>query len=226
MLNIDTAVETASVCLAENDTVLNVKENPSPKDSASWIHTAIKELLEEKNFTLHQLSAVAVTAGPGSYTGLRVGMATAKGLCYVLGVPLITVNTLQVMAVAALEETTDLLCPMIDARRTEVFTAVYNHNLKAVVPPQNLVLSENTLKEALQTQTVTFFGNGSFKFQRMIKHPNAVFKDIGANAKHLAVLAYKALTRREQADLAYSEPFYGKEFYSPAFPPATKKFVI
>ncbi|MBD0351799.1 MAG: tRNA (adenosine(37)-N6)-threonylcarbamoyltransferase complex dimerization subunit type 1 TsaB [Flavisolibacter sp.] len=216
LLHIDTALEAASVCLSQNETVLRMKGNTVQKDSATWLHTAIKELLQEHQVTLQQLSAVAVSAGPGSYTGLRVGMATAKGLCYAAALPLITINTLQMMAVAALEEDTDLLCPMIDARRMEVFLAVYNKELGEVVPPQNCILQATALHEWLHSNTITFFGSGSTKFREILNHPNAFFKNIPTNAKHLVPLAYKSLQHQQFADLAYCEPFYGKEFYSPS----------
>ena len=109
ILNIDTAVEGASVGLAQDATTVAFRENPSQTDSAAWLHVAIKELLQENNYSLQQVDAVAVSAGPGSYTGLRVGMAAAKGLCYAAGLPLITISTLQMMAVAALNETNCLM---------------------------------------------------------------------------------------------------------------------
>src|SRR4029079_3666588 len=127
---------------------------------------------------MHQVAAVAVSAGPGSYTGLRVGMAAAKGLCYALRIPLLTINTLQMMAAAAVAEPTDLLCPMIDARRMEVFTGLYTKKLDAVMPAQALILQENSFADVLQKHTVTFFGNGSEKCKTVIQHPNAVFRTI------------------------------------------------
>ena len=159
ILNIDTAVQTSSICLSENDETLAVKINPSQKDSAAWLHVAIKELLHEKNLFLQQLEAIAVSEGPGSYTGLRVGMATAKGLCYALNKPLITINTLQMMAFAAPKQHQGLLCPMIDARRMEVFTAIFDQNLNFILPPANLVLSETSFNDFLQKNKILFFGN-------------------------------------------------------------------
>jgi len=126
ILNIDTAVQSASVCLSENNDLIGLKINPSQKDHASWLHIAIEQLLKENAIDLQKLAAIAVSAGPGSYTGLRVGMASAKGLCYVLNIPLITVDTLKMMANAAVVENTDLLCPMIDASRMDVFAALFD----------------------------------------------------------------------------------------------------
>ena len=185
-------------------------------ESASWIHTAIAQALQEASLSLKEVSAVAVSAGPGSYTGLRVGMATAKGLCFALGIPLITINTLHMMAVAALEEPTRLLCPMIDARRMEVFTGVYTKKLEEVLPAQALILQPDSFAALLEEDSITFFGNGSAKFQALQSHPHAFFKTITADASHLAVLASRAFEEQKFADLAYSEPFYGKAFFSPA----------
>jgi len=214
ILNIDTAVQTSSICLAENDKVLALKSSPSQKDSAAWLHVAINELLNEHSLTAQRLDAIAVSEGPGSYTGLRVGMATAKGLCYVLQKPLITINTLQMMAVAAQNESTDLICPMIDARRAEVFTAVFDMQLNFIQPPTNLILTEISFSDLLQRHTITFFGNGSPKFQQLIKHPNAIFKSFGISALLMILLSNQKFIDREFADLAYSQPFYGKDFYS------------
>jgi len=214
ILNIDTSVQTSSVSLAENNNPLAIKSNPSQKDSAAWLHVAIHELLRECDLTLQQLDAVAVSEGPGSYTGLRVGMATAKGLCYVLKKPLIFINTLQMMAVAAQNETADLICPMIDARRKEVFTAVFDRHLNFILPPINLILDETSFFDLLQHHSITFFGNGSPKFEPLMKHPNAVFKSFEINALLMVPLSHLKFVKQDFADLAYSEPFYGKDFHS------------
>lgn len=215
ILNIDTAVQTSSVCLAENDIALVVKINPSQKDSAAWLHIAIKELLDEKSVSPYQLDAIAVSEGPGSYTGLRVGMSAAKGLCYALQKPLITINTLKMMAAAIEKNSTGLLCPMIDARRMEVFTAVFDQQLSSIIPPTNLILNENSFHELLQKHTILFFGNGSTKFQPIAQNKNAKFLNIEVIATDMTALSYEKFARKEFADLAYSHPFYGKDFHSP-----------
>jgi tRNA threonylcarbamoyladenosine biosynthesis protein TsaB len=216
LLNIDTSIQTASVCLAKNDIPIALKVNPSQKDSAAWLHVAIKELMREQDVNLQQIASIAVTEGPGSYTGLRVGMATAKGLCYALRKPLICVNTLLTMAVAAIMEEADLLCPMIDARRMEVFTAIYDKDLSTVVAPTNTILNDLSFNDLVQTKRILFFGNGSNKFHSIMNHPNALFADIEIDAQNMVSLTYKALQERKFADLAYSEPFYCKDFHSPA----------
>lgn len=217
ILNIDTAVETASVCLSEGATAVAVKVNPAQKDSAAWIHTAIRQLMLEQQIKFDALSAIAVSAGPGSYTGLRVGMATAKGLCYATGLPLLSINTLQMMAAAAMEEPTDLLCPMIDARRMEVFTALYTPALEEVMAAHPLVLQPDSFQAMLQKKSITFFGNGSNKFQNLIhQNTNACFKHIIVNATHMAILANSCFLQEKFTNLAYSEPCYGKEFFTNA----------
>lgn len=223
ILNIDTAVTSASVCLADGNTVLMAMVNPSEKESAAWLHPAIAALLRQTNVSINKIEAVAVTAGPGSYTGLRVGMATAKGLCYALNVPLIAVSTLQTMAASAqaLAASSQLLCPMIDARRMEVFTALYDAELNEVMPATNLILDENAFGEWLQTYTVLFFGNGSGKATPLLTHPHAFFANVQTNAADMVRLSHKKFTAQQFDGLAYAEPFYGKAFHSPA---AKKKY--
>ncbi len=217
LLHIDTAVETASVCLSNGDVLIAEKVNPSQKDSASWLHVAVNDLLRESNITVQQLKAVAVSAGPGSYTGLRVGMSAAKGLCYALRIPLLTVNTLQQMAASALPQAPEaLLCPLIDARRMEVFTAIYNTTLTVVQAPFNIVVEEASFTERLDQNKLVFFGNGSGKTAQVINHPNAAFANITTTARHMIPIAWSQLLQGLPADLAYAEPFYGKAFYTTA----------
>jgi tRNA threonylcarbamoyladenosine biosynthesis protein TsaB len=214
ILNIDTAVVTASICLSEDESIIGFNSNPDLKDHAAWIHTALKGLMKDAGVELKQLDAIAVCSGPGSYTGLRVGMATAKGLCYALQIPLITVNTLELMAAAAKKLQVEALCPMIDARRMEVFTALYRDG-KELLAPINLILDSNTFDTYLHMFQICFFGNGSTKFRSLVNHTNASFAEIEASAKDMAPLSSLAFREQKFADLAYSEPFYGKEFYSP-----------
>lgn len=214
VLNIDTAVQTSSVCLADNDQVLGLKINPSQKDSAAWLHIAIAQLVNETNCSLQDLDAIAVSEGPGSYTGLRVGMSTAKGLCYSLNKPLITINTLLMMASAANKGQADLFCPMIDARRMEVFAALFDPQLTMVSGPLNLVLDAGSFGDWLDRGTILFFGNGSPKFQSVMNHPHALFAELDANAGDMAGLSFAKFRAGKFADLAYAQPFYGKEFHS------------
>lgn len=215
ILNIDTAVQTASICLADGEQALAEALNPTDRAAAGWLHPAIQELMARCGYALQQVDAVAVSAGPGSYTGLRVGMAAAKGLCYALNRPLITINTLQMMAAAAVSNSEALLCPMIDARRMEVFTAVYTRHLQEVIAPHNLILTDMSFHTVLEAHQLLFFGNGSHKAASIINHSNASFVEVTASARHLVCLSHKTYCHSGFADVAYAEPFYGKDFHSP-----------
>ena len=215
ILNIDTAVDVASICLAKDGKVLSIAKNESQKDHASWLHISIKEIFEKNNFELGSVDAIAVTGGPGSYTGLRIGMATAKGICFALNKPLISLNTLLVMANAAKDENADLLCPMIDARRMEVFTAIYTKGLEVVKDPVAITLNENSFAEYFTNNSICFFGNGSKKFNAIEKSSQAFFSDIKSDASSMISLSEKSFTEKTFADLAYAEPLYLKEFYTP-----------
>ncbi|MDF2186984.1 tRNA (adenosine(37)-N6)-threonylcarbamoyltransferase complex dimerization subunit type 1 TsaB [Paraflavitalea sp. CAU 1676] len=226
ILNIDTATEIAGVCLATNGTPLATMVNREQKDHASWVQPAIASLMQEAGYAMGQLEAVAVTAGPGSYTGLRVGMATAKGLCYALHIPLITDSTLKVIAYAtraAMGLSTDespmsiptLLCPMIDARRMEVFTGVYNLELGEVIPGGACVLDESSFNKELENNRLIFCGNGVRKWKPLCKHSHAMFYEGPPHSvTDLAALSEQRFQQQEWADLAYAEPAYLKEFYS------------
>ena len=215
ILNIETAVDTASVCLADGNRVLSFMKNENKKDHSAWLHPAIENIMKKTNHKLQDLAGIAVSIGPGSYTGLRIGLATAKGLCYALQKPLITINTLQVMAFAATDYATDLICPMIDARRMEVFTGLFNKSLETVMEPKALVIDEKSFAEQLAKHQILFFGTGSDKFKVVCKDRNAVFKSIRFDAGSMVTISEKQFNTKKFADLAYAEPLYLKEFYTP-----------
>jgi tRNA threonylcarbamoyladenosine biosynthesis protein TsaB len=224
ILNIDTATEQASVCLSQDGNVIRTLLNDSQKDHAAWIQVAINTLLQKEGYTMQQIDAVAVTQGPGSYTGLRVGMASAKGICFALQIPLITINTLQVMAFGAINQWLSLtenrkpplcFCPMIDARRMEVFTAVYNEALEEIISPKAMILDELSFQPELHDRSLICFGNGSFKWKNVSRYPNVLFIDEKIDiAKSLAKLASSLYLEKNFANLAYAEPVYLKEFYT------------
>ncbi|HET6724314.1 MAG TPA: tRNA (adenosine(37)-N6)-threonylcarbamoyltransferase complex dimerization subunit type 1 TsaB [Chitinophagaceae bacterium] len=216
ILNIDTAIDTASVCLAKDAEVLSIAKNEKQKDHAAWLHLAIKEIFEKNALELKTIDATAVTGGPGSYTGLRIGMATVKGICYALAKPMIILNTLQVMANAAKNEKASLLCPMIDARRMEVFTAMYSKALQTIKEPSAITLNGKSFDEELANQSICFFGNGSDKFRSIKQNANAFFSSIDTDASHMVSLSEEKFSQKEFAELAYAEPLYLKEFYTPA----------
>lgn len=222
ILSIDTALEQASVCISEDAHVLCVKKNDRQMDHAAWIHVAIRQMMEEAEKKMTDIKAVAVTSGPGSYTGLRVGMATAKGICYALQVPLITESTLLLIAKRVTKEIAlksvytfpVMICPMIDARRMEVFTTLYDLDLNETRDPQALILDENSFAAELTEHVIVFCGNGSKKWQNLCIHTHAVFVDMAPNIEDLAEAAAKKYLSATFSDLAYSEPAYLKTFYT------------
>ena len=219
ILNIDTATTLGSVSLSFEGKLLQERINTQSIDHATWIHLAIKEIMNASNhsYQLNDISAVAVVAGPGSYTGLRVGMSTAKGLCYALNSRLITLNTLKIMAYATNKEISpsQLLCPMLDARRMEVFTALYNTVLNELIAPCAMILEENSFSAWLHKNEIIFFGNGSNKWKDLVKHENAIFKDSFYTTHDIAFISYNEFRQNAFVDLAYAEPIYLKDFYAP-----------
>ena len=223
LLNIDTATEYAGICISEDNKVIGKEENSEQMNHAGFVQAAIQRLLLKTSIKSASIEAVSVTNGPGSYTGLRVGLSSAKGLCYAWKKPLILINTLEVMALAAIEETENkntslgklLFCPMIDARRMEVFTALYDQALAPIVHPCAMIVNTDIFAAELQNSSIIFSGSGSLKLKAWLDHPNAICTDVKHNTSHLASLAAKAFAVKNFCDLAYSEPFYLKEFYNP-----------
>ena len=216
ILNIDTATETAQVSFAKDGIVLQSLHNESQKDHAAFLQIAIQQLAKLAAIPLKDVDAIAVTAGPGSYTGLRVGMSGAKGLCYALNKPLIAINTLEVLTVAAIAQSNiaddRLYCPMIDARRMEVFTALYTNTLTSVLQPAAMVLNANSFNDQLVQHTITFCGSGAAKWQAVCKHSNASFAVVSNINSAMAKLSDNYFQKQAFANLAYTEPFYLKEF--------------
>jgi len=219
ILNIDTTLENAQVSFAENGNVISALTNNTQKDHASFLQQAIQQLTKTTGIDLKHIDAVAVAAGPGSYTGLRVGMASAKGIAYAVKKPLIALSTLEILTVAALKHIKEdagniLFCPMIDARRMEVFTAIYQNDLSLVLAPCALVLTESSFEDLLTTKKIMFFGNGANKWENICHHPNAIFQKIITSSAPMASYAHQFFINKKFADLAYCEPFYIKDFQS------------
>lgn len=212
ILNIDTSREIASFSLFDDGKLLAFETNDVKNDHAVWLHEAIRSTLDKINVKLRDLEAVAVSIGPGSYTGLRIGLSSAKGLCYALKVPLITIGTLEMMAFAVKDEAVEWICPMIDARRMEVFTAIYDKELHVIKEPSAMILDKESFNETLSNHNLIFCGNGSRKLQS--SHPHALFSATEANAAHLGVLSTHRFLRKEFADLAYTEPLYLKDIHT------------
>lgn len=217
ILNIDTASEKAHISFAKDGLVLATLSNASQKEHASFLQTAIGQLCKTTGILLPEIDAVAVTAGPGSYTGLRVGFASAKGLCYALKKPLISIGSLEMLTISAidiLQEQDDrlLYCPMIDARRMEVFTAVYKSNLGIFLAPCAMILDELSFKKDLIKNKIMFFGSGAVKWKTICNHTNALFENIEISPISLCRHSHSLFLKNIITELAYSEPFYVKEF--------------
>ena len=213
ILNIHTATETALINLMADEKILGAFSNDVTKHHASFLHTAVKELLQEHNILINDLDAIGVSCGPGSYTGIRVGLATAKGLCYALKIPLITYNSLEVMAISATnfaKDHTACYCPMIDARRMEVYTAIYNYDMEEITPPSAIILNENSFAEILNCNKVLFSGSGAYKFQQIKKHTNAVFLYQSITAESLAKISWKKYVKNDFENVPYAQPLYIK----------------
>lgn len=221
ILHIETSTNVCSVALSENGTCLFSKSNAEGMNHAALLSVFIAEALEVLKSTDKKLDAVAVSSGPGSYTGLRIGVSTAKGLCYGYGIPLIAVSTLEVITAQALQLIKDaenaLFCPMIDARRMEVYAAFYN--AKGEIKREILadIIDSDSYSEILANQPVYFFGNGADKCKTTLTHPNARFiDDLVPLAENMIPLAETAFAEKRFEDVAYFEPFYLKEFHTTA----------
>lgn len=221
LLHIDTATEHASVCLSNDQQIIALKESADQKNHASFIQPSIQQIMLSTGYALQQIDAITVSNGPGSYTGLRVGLSTAKGLCYILNKPLILINTLEIMAIAAIQETVQqsflkepLYCPLIDARRMEVFMAVFNNQLDTLRLPQAMVLDETTFADLIQKQPIVFSGSGRKKLENIFQHEHAIYIDVQHKASHMIDIGLQRFTAKKFNDLAYSEPFYLKEFFT------------
>jgi len=213
ILHIDSAVATASICLAENEKVLGSEMNTLIKEHSSWLHPSIQNIFRKAGKNIHDTDAVAVTVGPGSYTGLRVGLSAAKGLCFSLGVPLISINSLELIASSVLPSDAEFIVPVIDARRMEVFTAVYARDLRELEPPQAMVVDGQSFSRFLQNGKVLFVGNAAPKLRNVLVNPNALFSEWMPSADDMTLLASARYRSKIFSDLAYTEPLYVKEFY-------------
>jgi tRNA threonylcarbamoyladenosine biosynthesis protein TsaB len=215
ILNIDTSLSVASVCIAKEGKQLVIAFNREQQDHAAWLHPSIQTLLSDAVLTLSDLTAVAVTIGPGSYTGLRVGLASAKGYCYALKIPLIAVNTLTLLAYAAKPEIKELVIPVIDARRMEIYTAVYDKEIREKISTYAMILAPDSFSELLDKNKIIFCGNAIEKVRSVVQHPNATYTSILADAGHLGVVSQQKFVKKQFTDITYCEPLYVKEFYSP-----------
>jgi tRNA threonylcarbamoyladenosine biosynthesis protein TsaB len=216
-LLIYTATAHASVCMSKDGAIIACLETTDQKSHASFIQPAIDTLCKQTGITLSSIDAIAISIGPGSYTGLRVGMATAKGIAYALGKPLVGINTLQIIAAAAKRKYPNhqsAICPLLDARRMEVFTGIYAHSLEPLTPSTALILDAQTFENELAKEAILFVGDGAEKFKAICEHPNADFDvRLSYGASDMLALTENAFLLADFLDLAYSEPLYIKAFH-------------
>lgn len=222
ILCIETSTAVCSVALVENGNVIALRESLDGQNHAEKITIFIDEIMKETNVVYKDLDAIAVSMGPGSYTGLRIGVSTAKGFCYALEKPLIAVDTLAAMAYgfissqlsAISNQSTAILCPMIDARRMEVYTAFFNEKLERTSETEALVIDENSFMELKQNNHLYLFGDGADKLATLFENDKniTVVEKFHCSAAYMATLAEEAFKNKDFVDVAYFEPFYLKNF--------------
>ncbi len=221
ILNLETATTACSVSLSKDGELLGLKEINGDYSHAENLTVFIEDVFKQANLKLQDVDAIAVSQGPGSYTGLRIGVSTAKGLCYSLDKPLIAVDTLQHIALSVITNLKSqilnlntLFCPMLDARRMEVYCAIYDININCVMQTSALIIDENSFADTLKENTIYLFGDGAAKCREVLSANKNVFfmDDIFPSAKNMITLSEKAYNNKQFEDVAYFEPFYLKDF--------------
>ena len=216
ILNIETATTVCSVALADNEKIIGYKELNEGYTHAENLHVFIRDVIKEAGINFSKLEAIAVSKGPGSYTGLRIGVSAAKGLAYALNIPLLSVETLQIMSHAVVKEpgTEAVYCPMIDARRMEVYTAVYDSFLNLISSVNSLIVNDEAVQQFKIFSKIYFFGDGMPKCKSLLSElKNAEFiENIFPSSKFMPELSYKKFIEKKFEDTAYFEPYYLKEF--------------
>lgn len=213
ILNIETATKNCSVALAKDGKTVLCKEiSEQGYSHAELLHVFIEEILNESKITFQDLNAIAISKGPGSYTGLRIGVSSAKGLCYALGIPLIAIDTLTILANQIAVEN-GLIIPMIDARRMEVYSAVFNSDAEKIREVQAEILTEESFTS--YNETLHFIGDSNEKAKSVLTNSNFVFHDeiVFPSANEMSVLSYKKYQNKDFEDVAYFEPYYLKDFF-------------
>ena len=213
ILNIETATTNCSVSLAKEGTVIGLKEDNNLSYShAERLHVYIDEVLKTANVSKNQLSAIAISKGPGSYTGLRIGVSAAKGLCYALKIPLISIPTLEALA-HQVEYPNGVVVAMLDARRLEVYSAIYDSNFQETRTTEAEIITSESYRELLESSAVYFIGNGVAKTKALITHQNAHFiENKLPSAQQMCALSFDKFKSNTFEDVAYFEPFYLKDF--------------
>jgi len=213
ILNIETSTKNCSVSVSNNGELIAIKElNNGNYSHAEVLHSFIKEAVNDAKIALSDLSAVSVSKGPGSYTGLRIGVSAAKGLSFALNIPLISINTLESLAHSLAIES-GMIISMLDARRMEVYSAVFDSDFIQVRAIKAEIIDENSFSEYLDREAIYFVGDGAAKCKSVITHDNAIFVDDHfPSAKEMCSLSYDKYKKNDIEDVAYFEPFYLKDF--------------
>jgi tRNA threonylcarbamoyladenosine biosynthesis protein TsaB len=223
ILSIDTATEYAGICLSKDGEILAFEEHANQKNHAAFLQPAIQQLMQQSGLLLSDIDAVAVTGGPGSYTGIRVGLASAKGICYALNKPLIVLNTLQIIARAACDAYIEkngwidqkiVFYPMIDARRMEVFKGEYDVALTTISDAEAVILDDVFFSTLSDVLPVIFCGNGALKIPQAYLINNRIISTVKHSVKHMVDFAEKIFANKNFVNLSFSAPFYIKEFYN------------
>nr|WP_297787242.1 tRNA (adenosine(37)-N6)-threonylcarbamoyltransferase complex dimerization subunit type 1 TsaB [uncultured Allomuricauda sp.] len=214
ILNLETATTNCSVSISKDDEVVVLKENNAANYSHSeQLHVFIKEALKEASLSFSDLDAVAISKGPGSYTGLRIGVSAAKGLCFSLDLPLISIPTLQSMAHQVDLKPDELVIPVLDARRMEVYSCVYDATYNEVRETRAEVIDEASFVDYVSNNKVYLLGSGAEKCRGVLQHPNFIFEgSVFPSAKQMASIAFKKFKANQFEDVAYFEPYYLKDF--------------
>ena len=220
ILNLETSTAVCSVSVFGDGKLLSLREQFDAKSHASQIIPFISEVIDESGIKPNELSAIAVSKGPGSYTGLRIGVSTAKGIAYALNIPIIAIDTLYCMAYGYLQEYPEyqnienvMFCPMIDARRMEVYSSIYSTKLELLRVTKAEIIQNDSFHNLLNENKIHFFGDGAVKCNNLIKNENAFFREgFYPSAKYLGKISIRNFMENHFEDLAYFEPFYLKDF--------------
>ena len=213
ILNIETATTNCSVCVAKDGEILAIKENDTPNYSHSeQLHIFIEEVLQQASVAFNELNAIAVSKGPGSYTGLRIGVSAAKGLCFSLDVPLISIPTLESMVHQTMPVTADFMIPVLDARRMEVYAAVFDSNFDEIRETRAEVIDDSSFAEYIQKGSVLLVGSGAEKCRELFQERLSYQPSIVPSSREMAPLSFRKFKKQQFEDVAYFEPYYLKDF--------------
>ena len=215
ILGLETSTKICSVAISNGNKLLAIKEEGGAYSHSEKLTLFIQDVLSQAGLKLEDVDAIAVSKGPGSYTGLRIGVSVAKGLCYALSKPLIAIDTLQAMALnMSKQKSGKIYCPMIDARRMEVYTALYDEDNNSIEPVNAKIIKESSFADYLKDKPIVFFGDGSEKCKEtFLNTENAIFSEEGLpSAEFINELAQQKLLKNEVEDVAYFEPYYLKDF--------------